>query len=309
VELTIYLIKEKIFSEDKLESIYKVEINDYAWINTLKCDSLVVLAGSSSVRYGLSCTELNNLSSNSYKYANIANDARDPIQTYFIIKNLDFSNISAIYFGLDPWIYAKRYYMHRNKYMYLDFSFKETLNFSQEHDKSALLKRYKSFFKYVFNTYESSNYKNTTIPFDFGSVALEREAINFNEPASQWFQTDKYGWSDLQFTYLQKMSVLCQEKQVKFAVFLPPKRRDYCDIYKNNCASIHHEYVDKIVATGFNASILGRFDQLDESNDGVNFAEAYHLNKKGQATYSKLFYEMTHERMTQFSDKYSWFTN
>jgi hypothetical protein len=309
IEICICTLKTRLFSENNLEKIYKNDAYDYDWIKSLKGDSLTVLAGSSSVRYGLSCKILNEMSPNNNKYVNIAMDARDPIQTYFIIKNLGIKNISAIYFGLDPWIYAKRYYMHRNSYLYLDFSFFEFLNFSKEHDKSSFIKRYKSFFKYLFTNEQHTIYnENFTTPIDFGSVVLKGKAVNFNQPINESFQLDKYGWSDLQFEYLKKISELCKEKNIKFAVFIPPKRSDYSKVYKEKCNLIHDEYLKKLVNVGFNSSIFGVFDQLDKMGNEDNFTEAYHLNKKGQDLYSKIFYELTTKQMSSFSKSYDWFT-
>lgn len=55
--------------------------------------------------------------------------------------------------------------------------------------------------------------------------------------------------------------------------------------------------------------IFGHFDQLDSLGDSIYFAEAYHLNLKGQKMYSDLFYTMTQGNMSQFSNKYNWFIN
>lgn len=308
IEICIYSFKTKLFSEKNLENIFKGEAN-YYWMKSLKSDSLIVLAGSSSVRYGLSSNLLNEISNNNKKYVNIAMDARDPIQTYFILKNLEVKNISAVYFGLDPWIYSKRYYMNRNSYLYLDFSFIECLNFTKEHDISSFNKRYKNFFNYLFqnNQYNKIN-KNYTIPDNFGSVTLNRKAVNFNEPLTNFFQTDKYGWSDLQFIYLRKMSELCKEKNIKFVIFIPPKRSDFSITYKEKLNFIHDEYLNKLVAFGINAPIFGTFDQLDKLGDESNFAEAYHLNKKGQELYSRIFYRLSSNQMSLFSKNYNWFT-
>jgi hypothetical protein len=310
LEIFIFEFKEELLSEQNLESIYKQDAGNYAWVNNVNADSLKILSGSSSVRYGLSCTILNYLSSNKYNYVNIAMDARDPIQTYFILKNLDLKNVSAIYFGLDPWIYTKRYYMHRNKYLYLDFSFMQILKFSKEHDKSAFLKRYKSLIASILpHNFNVSTNKNQKIPDDYGSIVLDSKAINFNDSAYNWFQIDKYGWSELQFIYLNKIAKLCNIKKVEFAVFIPPKRSDYSKDYKENCSLIHNEFLNNLVDENFNSQIFGKFDQLDSLGDFDNFKEAYHLNKNGQNKYSKLFYELAKNRKSVFSKDYLWFNN
>ncbi len=310
IEVLICNLKSSLFSETNLEHNYLRDTKNYDWIKSLKNDSLIILAGSSSVKYGLSCKMLNNLDSGKHKYVNIAMDARDPIQTYFLIKNIDTKNVSSVYFGLDPWIYSKTYYLHRNNYLYLDFSFLQILNFFNEHDKSAFLKRYKNFYKYLFpdEIYNSFYKINDTPPSDFGSVIIDGKATNFNFPINESFQIDKYGWSDLQFIYLQKIANLCKEKNIKFSVFIPPKRSDFSKIYKEKCQLIHYQYVRKLLNVGLNSQIFGGFDQLDKLGDYDNFTEAYHLNKKGQELYSRIFYELTTNQTIHFSENYEWFS-
>ncbi|MBK6913556.1 MAG: hypothetical protein IPH11_07780 [Ignavibacteriales bacterium] len=312
LEIGTYIWGHHMFKENSLDNVFHNESAQYSWINTIGQDSIVVLAGSSSVRYDLSCKELNTLSSNQFKFVNIAMDARDPIATYFIIKNMNLKKVSAIYFGLDPWIYTKRYYMNRNMYMYLDFNFGDILLFSKEHDKSALIKRYKSLatfmFSSIFSNKKKSNNVASEVPIDYGSVALDRHAVNFDSPVNNWFQIDKYGWSDLQFIYLKKLMNLCVSKNVKFGVFIPPKRSDYSYIYQNDCKFIHNEFVSKLMFYGITAPIFGQFDQFDSIGDSIYFADAYHLNREGQKKYSELFYNMMQNDKTKLTHKYDWFS-
>ena len=103
-------IQAKVGTRLKVGAQYDTQ-STFNFQNQIKLDSIKILSGSSSVKYGLSCTVLNGLAQEKYKYVNIAYDARDPIVTYFILKNIDLKNVSTIYFGLDPWIYTKRYYI------------------------------------------------------------------------------------------------------------------------------------------------------------------------------------------------------
>jgi hypothetical protein len=245
---------------------------------------------------------------------NIAMNARDPIATYFIIKSLDVKKISAVYLGLDPWIYAKRYYMHRNSYFYLDFKLKEILKYSKEHDKSAFLKRYKNLLSLCKNKLlslcknKTAKYSetDTSIPNDFGSVSLNRTDVNFND-YGDWFQIESYGWSDLQFSYLRKIQDLCATNNIKFTLFIPPKRSDYSNSYKKHFKEIHFDYVNRLYKNGITAPVFGKFDQLDNIGDSLFFADAYHLNKKGQNRYSEIFYDMTLQKNEYFTKNYKWF--
>lgn len=295
-----------MLSEKNLEKIFTKEFSECFWINTLNKDSIIVLSGSSSVKYSLSCSLLNELSSHKYQFVNIAEDARDPMVTYFILKNLNLKKISAVYFGMDPWIYTKRYYKHRNNYLYSDFSFAESINYQKEQDNSTLLKRYKSIFSLFLSETNKNSKKNLPIPEDFGSVPLNKTAENFNQLPDEWFELDKYEWSDIQFIYLKKIIDLCKINKIKFFMFVPPKRSDFTIAYKSNCKKIHKEFVDKLAKENIDAPIFGKFNTLESIGDSAYFADACHLNEKGQKKYSELFYLSTLSKIQLFSVKYNW---
>jgi hypothetical protein len=306
IEISIAPLTQRFFEEKALERSFKQDVNSYAWLEILDSKPLNILAGSSSVKYGLSCKELNKLNPDSVRYVNLAMDARDPIQTYFILKKISLNKVKNVYFGLDPWIYTKRYYKHRKNYLYLDFNIIECFSYFIEHDKMVFLKRYKSFFKYLFKFSGGNIKKESTIPKDFGSVALHRTAVNFNN-LDDWFQLEKYGWSDLQFQYLKKIEELCNVNKVRLSLFIPPKRSDYSEFYLEECKLIHIDYVDKLVQFGISSPIFGKFNLYDNVDDYTLFAEAYHLNEKGQIKFSKSFYELSVKQNIKFSKDYSWF--
>ena len=122
LECGISLLKNDFFSENKMENVYEGIGNDYKWIGN-KLGPKSLLLGSSTVRYGIGAKQLTELSNDGITYLNLAMDARDPIQTYFLLKEIDLTEIRAVYFGLDPWIYTKGYYKYRDPYLYLDISF------------------------------------------------------------------------------------------------------------------------------------------------------------------------------------------
>lgn len=307
LEIGIASIKDDILKEDNLEKRYFHNANEYGWLELLDSNSLNVLAGSSSVRYGLSCKELNKLNPDNSMYVNLAMDARDPIQTYFILKNINLSNVTKVYFGLDPWIYTKRYYKHRYSILYLDFNLAETFLYSKEHDKAAFIKRYKELVKYFFKSKELNGNKNFKIPKDFGSVKLKRTAVNFNTN-SDWFQLEKYGWSYIQFEYLKKIEILCKKNNINFSVFIPPKRVDYTEFYKLKHKNVHEEFTTILSRHDLESNIFGKYDILNKKNDSSLFSEAYHLNENGQIAFSKIFYELSTLPKNEYHKNYSWFT-
>jgi len=307
LEVPMFLLKSKMFNEIYLEKAYSNVGNEYKWIEKVKPNHKVIIAGSSSVRYGLSCSILNKLSNDSLSFVSLAMDARDPIETFFILKQINLNDVKTVYFGLDPWIYTKSYYQYRNSYLSLDLSFIPAMKYIAENKN--ITTRYKQFFKFLFPKQNNQNMHNQIIPIDFGSVKLEGSPLNFEKPVDEWFQIDKYGWSNLQFVYLSKIDSLCKSKNIEFVAFIPPKRSDYSIIYKSKCRIIHQEFVNKLIGVKFSAPIFGTFDQLNSVGDFDLFREAYHLNPYGQEVYSKIFYEMTLEKRVEFSSNYKWFKN
>ena len=307
IEACISMLNKNLFLEQKMDSIYINEGSNYKWINKID-NKKILLLGSSSVRYGLSCSLLNSLANDTLSFVNLAMDARDPIQTYFILKQIDLTNVKAVCFGLDSFIYTKSYYKYRNVYLYLDLSFFSGLMYAIEYDKSFFSKRYKSFYKYLFSSNNNNNNNcKTEIPIDFGSVKLESNPINFDKPADEIYQLEKYGWSKLQFVYLEKIVLLCKRKKIDFYSFIPPKRSDYSNSYKKTCNIIHDEFVKNLLSMNFTEPIFGKFNQLDTLGDNDLFKEAYHLNSRGQEIYSKLFFKMLIDNKEKFSSNYKWF--
>lgn len=311
IESYICLSKQTIFSDKKMESIFANVVDNYQWVNDIEHNK-VFLLGSSSVRYALSCSKLNELSKDSLAFINLAMDARDPIETYFLLTKLDLNGVRAVYYGLDPWIFAKNYYKYRNAHLYLDMNFATAFIYNVAQDKTALKKRFKALINYSLFPNNSSQVnfyeKKQTIPMDYGSVKLESKPINFNEPINKWFQIDKYGWSQLQFIYLAKILSFCRDKNIDFYAFVPPKRSDYTTTYKQKCNEIHQDFVNHLIAAQFDCPIFGKFDQLDTLGNDNLFQESFHLNAQGQAVYSEIFYKMMQQKKEPLTRNYKWFT-
>lgn len=307
IEIFIACYHDLLFSEQRLEKLFQNDIVDYEWIPSLNNDSIHLLAGSSSVKYGLSCSQLNELNPDRSCYVNMAYDARDPIATYFILKNLDPEKISSVYFGMDPWIYAKQYYKHRNSYYYLDLNIFQTILFTLQHDKTAFLQRYKILLSVLFNEKPIVSAIKRVVPSDFGSVALTQIPKNFNQKPIEMFQIETYGWSDLQFTYLKKITDYCQAHNIPFSLFIPPKRSDFTRYYRTDCSKIHSGFLNHLNEKGITAPIFGTFDQPGMDGDSTFFAEGVHLNQKGQQRYTEIFYQLSVEPKETFSAEYQWF--
>lgn len=301
LEIHIHYIKSTLLSNNNFKNTFKDEVDQYAWINELKSNNISLLAGSSSVKYSLSCRQLGQLSKNKIQFANISQNARDPLVTYFILKKLNLKKVKTIYFGLDPWIFTKSYYRHRNPLLYLDLNFYEAVRLNSELNNNVLKYR-------VINLFKRKNTetkKNFNIPKDFGSETLTKHPSNFDNP-KDWFQVKSYGWSTIQFKYLKKIVTLCKMNNIKFVAFIPPKRSSFNYAYKNDCAKIHKEYVQLLDYYKLNVSVFGKFTDLEKLGDTENFADAFHLNMKGQNKYSKLFFQLIHTKHKILSKNYKW---
>lgn len=308
VEGLIYVSRNEIFTEQIIEKAYLNVGNEFLWINKLNNSPQVILAGSSTVRYGLSCGQLNKLSNDSLSFVNISYDARDPIETYFILKQLDLKRVKMFCYGLDPWIFAKAWYRHRNSFLSLDLNTLNTLKFSIEYDNRLFLKRDVEYFQLFFKTNKSHSNSLYDIPDDFGSVKLNRKPKNFNEPVDKWFQIEKYGWSHLQFDYFMKIVMLCKHHNIEFYAFIPPKREDFCQTYKFKCVKIHKQFINKLLCENIDFRIFGKFDDLKSDNSNLYFQDIYHLNPKGQKIYTQLFFKMlTSNNKEKFASNYPWF--
>ncbi|MFZ9388381.1 MAG: hypothetical protein ACO25B_10895, partial [Chitinophagaceae bacterium] len=125
-----------------------------------------------------------------------------------------------------------------------------------------------------------------------GSGVLNRVPLNFSDPVYDRFQLEKYGWSDMQFTYLGKIIRLCEQKQILFRAFYVPKSPDFNRDYQSRCRDIQRDFLSRLRSSGLQTPILGSFQQLGPGSDSL-FADAYHLNGKGQAHYSDLFFRLT----------------
>ena len=310
LEILSNKMKDKILSVTSLrKTLGNIEC-EYQWIEKITHPHKVLLLGSSTVKYGLSCSILNKLSGDSLKFINLGANARDPIVTYFLIRNIDLKGVDAMYMGLDPWIYSKNYYIHRNKIMYSDFSTAEAATYFKKQDRQIFQTRWKNLASYFMGSSSLGNCisADQQIPGDFGSMKMEQQPLNFNDPVQDKFKVNIFGWSTLQFIYLLKIEKYCRQNGIAFFVFIPPKRSDFCNAYKSYSLPVHAEFVKHLEDIHFQSPIFGTFDQLRNLGDTLLFSDAYHLNETGQKIYSKLFFEMiSSKNRTIFGSAYKWF--
>lgn len=293
IEILISIIKDDFFSEESLSEIYNQEHNEYKWINKLSNDSIVLIAGASTVKYGLSCTQLNELSNNKYAHINIGWDARDAVSTYYILKKLDLTKVKKVHFGLDDLPFGRRYYLVRNKCLYMDLNYIQTLKYQLFLDHSIHQKRAKTLLYHLLDLEQEKliTPPNNTIPKDFGSAVISKQ--HTKAPLVNKFQLQDFGWSPIQFKHLKKIETLCKKNNIKFTCFTPPKRGDYLTKCLNNWGNPNLLFYKKMVEYDIKAPIFGNLYEYSTVDDESLFQDAYHLNEEGQSLYTTKFYKQT----------------
>lgn len=291
VSIATFVVSKRYgLDENKLTNAYKNELDSYRWVN--KVDSVQgFIMGSSSLRYGVSASMLQQ---EGKQWINFAMDARDPIVIYLLLKKYyPIKKPKCVLVGLDPWIYSKSYYTYRNKMMYLDLDPMETWRYKGK-DKAVFFTKFREYMKLYFPGEEAQNVIDT-IPQDNGSVKLTVAADNFNKVNEDWFEINRYHWSDLQFEYLKRIKGYCRENGIRLIFVVPPKRADYITAAKTHFSREHEQWWARINSAIGGEFIIGNYGCFERMKQDSIFVEAYHLNPAGQ----KLFTEYVQQQMAQ----------
>ena len=288
---SILLLPGMKLSDSMLRYSYKPDLEYAGWVDHY--DSVYgVILGSSTLRYGLSCSEIKK---NNETWVNLSMDARDPVEFYLLLEKL-FTNHKpkVVIVGLDPWIYTKHYYKYRSNVMYFDLTPAEKIHYFIHQDRSLPKKLYQYLLFYFYDDInfignkKSEANKIPPIPNDNGSVKLTQKAVNFEEVKVDWFEIDKYGWSDVQFESLKKIAQICRKNNARLLFVIPPKRNDYIYWAKRKFSKEHQEWWTRICDSIPGEFIANNLSDLAQYNQDSIFEEAYHLNMSGQKIYSDL---------------------
>ena len=291
-ESFIWVFKNDIYAEKKIDKIFTLTYANYEWLNKIPQKPTILFCGNSAVRHGLNCRLLNKLAKDSLSFINIGYDARDPIETYFMLKHFDLKNIKSIYFGVDPMEYTKGFYKNRSYYYYLDLNFSSCINYFRKDDNMVFFRRYKKLFEY-FNPTTVNYEKSFEVPKELGSTTIIAPPVDFNDLVFEKFQIETYGWSELQFEYLHKISKLCRSKKIDFYALVMPRRSDFTSKYINDCKSIQNYFQNKIKNNFLPKHFVGKLNQVAYLEDDTKLYENNaHLNAEGQQKFTEQFYEM-----------------
>ncbi|MDP1844478.1 MAG: hypothetical protein Q8K64_13755 [Sediminibacterium sp.] len=293
-------------SESDLSHAYATEINSYGWVTNVDKIAGFIL-GSSTLRYGISA---NRLSKNDSVWINFSMDARDPVVLYYLLKKYyTLKKPKIILVGLDPWIYAKKYYLYRNKIMYLDLNEYQMLNYLST-DYFVFIQKARFLLQDFFSPNKKKDEKmyNYNIPDDYGSSYINKTPLNFDDSFSDKFEIKSTGWSDLQFDYLEKINLFCVKNKIRVIYIIPPKKNKYIKVANTLFLVQHNIWWQKICNRLENAEVLGNYSTFKNINQDSIFADIYHLNKNGQVLFTK-FLKDNLNKTSEISPEYSVFGN
>ncbi len=269
-------------TEQALQNAYATSIDEYAWVSRTG-PAQGFLLGSSTIRYGVSCSLLR---SDDSLWYNFAMDARDPIVSYLVLeKYWPLKQPRTVIVGLDPWIYAKAYYVNRRPIMYLDLDGPTTWKYRRE-DRNVIFSKGKEYLKYKFLRTAAHAEGDTVVPADFGTATLTRKAANFNWIRRNIFSIDDYGWSSMQFYYLEQIKRYCDERGVRTIFVIPPKRADFIDWTNKGFSAEQRQWWDSVNKHIGGAFFINAISAFSFQNQDSFFADSYHLNPGGQAAFS-----------------------
>ena len=270
-------------SKEALQNAYATSIAEYMWVSHTG-PAKGFLLGSSTIRYGVSCSLLH---SDDSLWYNFAMDARDPIVSYLVLeKYWPLKQPKTVIVGLDPWIYAKAYYAYRKPIMYLDLDGWSAWKYRRE-DRNIIFSKAKEYLKYKLGIPGVCHVPgDTVVPADYGSATLTRKAANFNWMRGNIFSIEEYGWSGIQFYYLEQIKRYCDERGVKAIFVIPPKRADFIEWTTKGFPVEQRQWwdsVNKHIGGAFLINAISAFSLLNQ--DSI-FADSYHLNPRGQTAFS-----------------------
>ena len=300
-ETCIIIFKNDIFSDKKFEKVFDKPIHLNKWVDVLPKKNKILIGGNSTVRYGINPKLLNQLAHDTISFVNIGFDARDPIESYFILKNLNLTNVSKFYYAIDPINYIRVFYKNRYHYYYLDFTFLECIKYFTHHDNKVFFDRYIGLYDYFLSSYINEIKDNINVPLDLGAKISMENPKEFNPVVREIFEVEEYGWSDLEFNYLKKIVNLCKRNKIEFHPIIMPRRSDFSSKYNKYCKDIQKQFKEKLSVILYDNKTIGEINCLDNLGDEKIFINCHHLNAKGQLIFTKLFYKLITKNIDGYS--------
>ncbi len=222
---------------------------------------------------------------------NLGMNAATPYEMYLTFKkNIDsFKKVEVVFYNLDPWIFSKKYYVHK-KYEKSLWTFEEW----EKYSKDKGLKNYLSYKTTLFK--ESINEPNYNKPKfkDYGYEPLECKneyKLETRDEIEKFFKDiidDKnYALSNFQLEYLKKLKNLVEDNNSKFIILYIPNQESYTkninqfnSDYNKALEDNLNKYLGDTIQYGtFYPNSIGLENNLD-------FFDRHHLCDNGAKKYS-----------------------
>ncbi|MBI3555475.1 MAG: SGNH/GDSL hydrolase family protein [Deltaproteobacteria bacterium] len=279
---------------------YSGTFANYSWTDRLEHSPKVLIMGSSAARYGVSPTVLARKGGYlSGEVVNLAFDARNPVQTYYVWKSLSEqvkSSVRLVVYGFEPWTFYQNYYAYDDfaitqwgPVQRLDVLF--NANFDSQTRKKVL--RY-SFLRSGLGQSIRNSFgflqKNRQIlatPPDFGAIELKARPRNFSGNARESF-VDKalFPVSDFYFSYLKRLKDEVEARGIRFVLFTTPKASEWTKDYSSSCQDVERETLTKLNGALGPVILIDAMGFMPEPEKMGYMADNAHLNDKGQKAFS-----------------------
>ncbi len=287
------------------------------WIKNDNLNPKLVFLGSSMTRHTIIPDIIaKNSNLKQGDIVNLGMNAATPYEMYLTFKkNIDsFRNVQVVFYNLDPWIFSKKYYVHK-KYEKTLWTFEEWEKYSNDKGLTNYLNYKTTLFK------ESINKPNYNMPSfkDFGYEPLECKEeykLETKEGIEDFFKNiindENHAISFFQLEYLKKLKQIVETNNSKFVILYVPNQESYTknineynsDYNKVLEYQLNKHLGDTIQYGTFCPSIIGLENKLD-------FFDKSHLCDKGAKKYSfylgDIFTTITNLKPIKFNINYKCF--
>lgn len=202
------------------------------WIKKDNLFPKVVFLGSSMTRHTI-IPEIIAKNSNLKEgdIVNLGMNAATPYEMYLTFKkNIgNLKNTEVVFYNLDPWIFSKKYYVHK-KYEKVLWTFEEW----EKYSKDKGLKNYTNYKTTLFKESRSKPNYNKPKFIDFGYEPLECKTeykLETKDEIEIFFKDiiddGNYAISSFHLKYLKKLKNLVENNNSKFIILYVPNQESY----------------------------------------------------------------------------------
>lgn len=287
------------------------------WIKNDNLNPKLVFLGSSMTRHTIIPDIIaKNSNLKQGDIVNLGMNAATPYEMYLTFKkNIDsFRNVQVVFYNLDPWIFSKKYYVHK-KYEKTLWTFEEWEKYSNDKGLRNYLNYKTTLFK---ESISKPNYSKPKFK-DFGYEPLECKEeykLETKEVIEDFFKDiindGNHAISFFQLEYLKKLKQIVEANNSKFVILYVPNQESYTKNINefnsdyNKSLEYHlNKYLGDTIQHGtFCSSSIGLENKLD-------FFDRHHLCDNGAKKYSfylgDIFTTITNLKPIKFNINYKCF--